>query len=99
MVLNLHLSETECFSYVQEHYDDLFPAEPIYLTTLVCFFILDVDLIDLLELFLYDGFYITNVKSYKHFFLFMYSCMYACVCGGYVSVYRCSGLHLCLCVQ
>lgn len=83
MVLNLHLSKTECFSYVQGHYDDLFPAVPIYLTTLVCFFTLDVDLlIDLLELFLYDGFYIMSVKSYKHFFLFMYSCMYARVWGG-----------------
>lgn len=33
-----------------------------------CFFPLDVDLlIDLLELFVYDGFCIINVKSCKHF--------------------------------
>lgn len=67
----------------------IFSLQWLFITTLVCFFTLDMDLlIDLLELVLYDRFYITNVKSYKHFSCDVF--LHVCVCGG-VHAHECEG--------
>lgn len=78
MVLNLHLSKTDCFSYVQGHHD------------LQCLFVYNSGLF--LYFGRWSSYWLTgalfiwwilhNVKSYKHFFLWcILACMHVCVYG------------------